>query len=224
MLVCNFSDLTIRNTSVDVVIPNTLEKITLTAVNNWILISQRIDSTLSFNRTWAQYKAGFGSFGNASSNFWLGNERIHLMTEWNSYDSTTAAAATAAASYRLRVEFQHDDTDRWYSAEYDSFYVAGESEGYALHVAGFSGDGGDSLIAKNGANGMKFSTWDADNDMSNSSNCALSYSTGWWLNACSKANLNGLYNGGMNWWTLIYLQIESNPRLKVARMMIKKTA
>lgn len=201
------------------VISNTLKSITLTSVNNWIVISQRIDSTLSFNRTWAQYKAGFGSLGNISSNFWLGNERIHLMTEPNNNYSTTAAA-----SYRLRVEFQHNETGKWYSAEYDSFCVDSENQGYTLHVAGFSGDAGDSLIAENGANGMKFSTWDADNDMSDGDNCALAYSSGWWLNACSKANLNGLYYGGINWWTLIDLQIASNPRIKVVRMMIMKTA
>ena len=44
-------------------------------------------------------------------------------------------------------------------------------------------------------NGMSFSTLDQDNDMSGGYNCADDINKcGWWINACTKANLNGVYN------------------------------
>ena len=41
--------------------------------------------------------------------------------------------------------------------------------------------------------GMKFSTYDRDNDNINEFHCADEDVSGWWFNACSAANLNGHY-------------------------------
>jgi len=43
---------------------------------------------------------------------------------------------------------------------------------------------GDSMIATYNHNGMRFSTYDADNDAADSINCANDYRGGWWYNGC----------------------------------------
>ena len=42
---------------------------------------------------------------------------------------------------------------------------------------------------------MKFSTYDNDNDMAYSGNCAKNWMGGWWYKSCAHSNLNGLYLG-----------------------------
>ncbi|XP_035689136.1 angiopoietin-related protein 1-like [Branchiostoma floridae] len=46
-------------------------------------------------------------------------------------------------------------------AEYSTFRVSGESDGYRLHISGYSGTAGDSMTYNNG---HRFSTVDRDND------------------------------------------------------------
>ena len=57
-----------------------------------------------------------------------------------------------------------------------------------------------SLDDAGNANGMRFSTFDNDND-NHSGNCATDYDGAWWYNACDCANLNGLFNGELDWYT-----------------------
>ena len=48
----------------------------------------------------------------------------------------------------------------------------------------------DDSLSRN--NGQMFSTRDKDNDVLNES-CADLFSAGWWFEACSSVNLNGVY-------------------------------
>src|SRR6218665_843911 len=161
------------------------------SINNWIVIQQRVvNGGVNFVLPWSDYKAGFGSI---SGDFWLGLEKIYQLT--------------SSARYRLRIEIQSLDNDKWFSAEYDSFRIDSEVKGYALNVSGYVGDAGDALqetkifAGKGYHNGMKFSTTDVENDLSTDTDCANTKGGGgWWYNACSYCNLNNPANNTRFYW------------------------
>ena len=112
---------------------------------------------------------------------------------------------------------------RWYSEEYDWFFIESEAQFYKLHVSLFAvGDAGDSLNSpldpRKTSNGMSFSSPDVDNDLS-SGNCAQVQGGGWWYCDCSASTQLGLSGVGYLWVTL-------NPgemNTMASRMMIKLT-
>ncbi|XP_058263382.1 fibrinogen-like 2a [Hemibagrus wyckioides] len=144
----------------------------------WTVVQHRINGTLNFNRTWADYKNGFGDL---RGEFWLGNDHIHLLTR--------------TKDMVLRIELEDFQGVREY-AKYEQFYVANEFLKYRLSISKYSGgSAGDALHINNDYNHdqMFFTTWDRDNDMYLSGNCGAYYGSGWWFNACMSANLNGKY-------------------------------
>ncbi|KAM9026724.1 fibrinogen alpha chain [Ara ararauna] len=155
-----------------------------TTLGGWLLIQQRMDGSVNFNRTWQDYKRGFGSVdGKGQGEFWLGNENIHLLTQNDTL---------------LRIELEDWDGNAEY-AEY-IIQVGSEAEGYALAVSSYEGTAGDALIEGWLEDGteytshaqMRFSTFDRDQDRWEES-CAEMYGGGWWYNSCQAANLNGIY-------------------------------
>ncbi|XP_074871470.1 ficolin-1-like [Carettochelys insculpta] len=154
----------------------------------WIVFQRRVDGSINFFREWNSYKRGFG---NQLSEFWLGNDNIHLLT--------------SLGTNELRVDLQ--DFDNVYQfAKYRSFKIAGETEKYKLILGAFvGGTAGDSLTLHNN---MPFTTRDRDSDQS-SGNCAVIFKGAWWYQDCHWANLNGLYlrgahesyADGVNWKT-----------------------
>uniref|UniRef100_A0A3B4VCE8 Fibrinogen alpha chain n=1 Tax=Seriola dumerili TaxID=41447 RepID=A0A3B4VCE8_SERDU len=156
-------------------------------MGGWLLVQQRESGALSFNRTWAEYRNGFGSVNaQGKGDFWIGNQNLHLLTN--------------QSEIMLKVELE-DWEGGVASAEY-TIRVGSEEEGYALHVSGYIGDAGDALVMPKSDmasflshNGMKFSTFDKDNDKWEE-NCAEMYGGGWWYNNCQSANLNGIYYKG----------------------------
>ncbi|XP_063776584.1 fibrinogen alpha chain [Pseudophryne corroboree] len=157
-----------------------------TQLGGWILIQQREDGSVNFNRTWEDYKNGFGSVdGNGKGELWLGNEYIHLLSRKETI---------------LRIELE-DWSGKQVYAEYN-FRLGSESEGYALNVNSYDGSAGDALIEGSKDDreytshvNMKFSTYDRDSDKWEE-NCAEMYGGGWWYNNCQAANLNGIYYPG----------------------------
>ncbi|NXK26506.1 FCN1 protein, partial [Arenaria interpres] len=154
----------------------------------WIVFQRRWDGSVNFLRDWDSYKRGFG---NQLTEFWLGNDNIHLLT--------------SLGPCELRIDLR-DFENNYYFAKYASFRVLGESEKYKLVLGDFlGGNAGDSLSYHKD---MPFSTTDQDNDMS-SFNCATEYKGAWWYNDCHYSNLNGMYwpgvhgsyADGINWKT-----------------------
>ncbi|XP_053320354.1 fibroleukin [Spea bombifrons] len=143
----------------------------------WTVVQARKDGSTSFNRTWNEYKNGFG---NLTREFWLGNDKLHLLTK--------------SSDMILRIELEDFKGIKEY-AKYDQFYVANEYLKYRLTVGGYSGTAGDALhFSKQYNHDQKFfTTPDKDNDRYPSGNCGAYYSSGWWFDACMSANLNGKY-------------------------------
>uniref|UniRef100_A0A4W5QPL3 Fibrinogen C-terminal domain-containing protein n=1 Tax=Hucho hucho TaxID=62062 RepID=A0A4W5QPL3_9TELE len=142
------------------------------AGGGWSVIQRRKDGTMDFQRTWKEYKMGFGSlFGE----HWLGNEFVFLLT--------------SQRPYNLRVEVTDWDGQQAFS-HYDRFYIGSEKQNYRLFLKSHSGTAGrqSSLVI----NGADFSTKDMDNDNC-ICKCALMLTGGWWFDACGPSNLNGMY-------------------------------
>ncbi|KAI8041929.1 angiopoietin-related protein 7-like [Drosophila gunungcola] len=172
----------------------------------WMTIQRRLNGSVDFNRNWDSYKNGFGD---VNGEFFIGLQKLHLMTE--------------AQPYELYVSLRDiNGTSRY--AKYDHFKVGSETESYELKTVGtYSGTAGDSLRYHGK---VKFSTYDRDNDYS-AGNCAEGHNGGWWFNKCAKSSLNGKYykNGqkqdvyGIVWGT--WKDFDFTISLTFAEMMIR---
>ncbi|VDI74908.1 Hypothetical predicted protein [Mytilus galloprovincialis] len=81
---------------------------------------------------------------------------------------------------------------------------------------------GDSLRYQNG---MKFSTYDQDNDAYKAVDCVARDHAGWWYNQCHNVNINGLYKKGKSdKHNVVSWNLARGPyySLKFVRMMIRR--
>ncbi|CAL8264339.1 unnamed protein product [Lota lota] len=148
----------------------------------WTVVQRRADGSVLFNRSWTEYKNGFGD---KSGEFWFGNENLHYLTD--------------QGNYSLRIILGDLEGSQRY-AEYNNFRVGPEKSDYPLSFGAYSGTAGDALAggyqvgvsAWASHQGARFSTYDRDNDNYKGS-CAQEDKGGWWFNRCHSANLNGLY-------------------------------
>ncbi|NWY59430.1 ANGP4 protein, partial [Chionis minor] len=138
----------------------------------WTVIQLRTNGSLSFQRSWREYKQGFGD---AAGEYWLGNEAVHILT--------------SQAPYALRVELRDWEGGQVY-AHYGKFQLGSERQLYRLSLQDYSGTAGQQsgMVLQ----GTRFSTRDADNDNC-LCKCAQMLSGGWWFDACGLSNLNGIY-------------------------------
>ncbi|XP_060073894.1 microfibril-associated glycoprotein 4-like [Ylistrum balloti] len=137
----------------------------------WTVIQRRMDGSINFTRLWDDYTFGFG---NANSEYWIGNENLYQMTTYY--------------NYTMRIDMYGWDNDHAF-AEYGIFFVSSEQNGFQLNIGNYRGTAGDSL---NYHNDMKFTTEDRDNDKW-FLNCAAKDGAGWWYKNCGYSSLNGLY-------------------------------
>ncbi|KAL7742351.1 hypothetical protein ACLKA6_018987 [Drosophila palustris] len=171
----------------------------------WTIILRRIDGSVNFNRNWTEYKNGFG---NLDGEYFLGLDKIHAMT--------------AERRQELLVLLEDFEGDRRYET-YDEFAIGNEDQQYELHTLGkANGTAGDSL---DWHQGLKFSTFDKDNNKYKGVNCAISFSGAWWYRGgfyCYSSQLTGTYKEnadekGINWETFRGTELS----LKTAIMMIR---
>ena len=82
------------------------------------VIQRRVDGLVDFNRTWYEYRQGFGDL---SGEFWLGNIRLYSLT--------------SEADYELRVELVGNGETA--VAKYGSFKVRARGSNNRLTIEGF---------------------------------------------------------------------------------------
>ena len=80
-----------------------------------------MDGSVDFYRNWANYKLGFGD---VNAEHWLGNEKIHYLTNLQVNE--------------LRVDLEAANNERTY-AHYSEFKVASENDGYRIATGAFLG-------------------------------------------------------------------------------------
>ncbi|KAG7172226.1 ryncolin-1-like [Homarus americanus] len=156
----------------------------------WTVILFRGSGRERFNRTYREYQEGFGD---PSDEYWIGNELLHRLTSWR--------------PHQLRVVME-DFTGEKTWVQYNVFSVADSEDNYRLTVGEFDADSaaGDGLKIHNG---MKFSTYDKDDDTNEDGNCAQLFGGGggWWYAKCYNVLPTGRYRlvggnayGGIAWY------------------------
>ena len=144
----------------------------------WTRIMNRIDnSKTAFNKSWNEYTNGFGEI---NSNNWLGLNYIRQLT--NQQQMT------------IRIELSNNIRNL-YMIEYDSFFIGPEEQKFQLTIGNkIFGSLVDSFTSHNG---MKFSTYDQDNE--NSGSCSIYFNGGWWFKSCYQACLTCQSDNAGQW-------------------------
>lgn len=163
----------------------------------WTVIQQRLDGTLSFSKSWAEYKAGFGTVG-SQSEMWLGNDKIHSLTTRNA---------------ELLIQLEAFDGNKGF-AIYSDFRVGDEDDQYTLSLGEFSGNLPNKLVLHN------TSSFRADDCASDGQDA------GWWFtSSCGEVLLNSLYgqdSGSMKWNDFPGIG-DTGGKLKKTSMKIRRT-
>ncbi|XP_048830211.1 fibrinogen-like protein 1-like protein isoform X2 [Brienomyrus brachyistius] len=175
----------------------------------WTVVQHiTVNSTVDFDRTWDEYKMGFGVL---TGDHWLGNEYLHQLTR-------------RPGRFKLGVKLVDKDAVTK-TGEYDPVLVEGEDTQYRIRLGLFQGTAVDALTQDTENylhDNQRFTTKDRDND-NYFQNCAkLEFQGvpggGWWYDACAGANLNRR--------NVIYWQKDCNKEhlCKYAWMMVKPSA
>lgn len=135
----------------------------------WTVIQyrSRLNKKVNFNTTWEAYKNGFGD---AHSNYWLGNTIIHELT--------------TKFQNSLYIKMRKLSERSINFAQYSTFSISNQTTDFRLSLGKYSGNKGDAFRS-HGIIGHKFSTYDHDYNT-----CAKQCRSGWWYNSCTLVNLN----------------------------------
>ncbi|KAK3882239.1 hypothetical protein Pcinc_013379 [Petrolisthes cinctipes] len=124
------------------------------------LTRQKQFPQLNFNRTWVEYKRGFGD---PYGEYWIGNEILHFLTH--------------ARSYTVRMNREQVTGGLSYTT-WESMLVDDETNRYRLQLSGnIEGETHNDHFIHN--NHRYFTTYDRDNEGASTNN-AVKFGGGWW--------------------------------------------
>ncbi|CAH3162350.1 unnamed protein product, partial [Pocillopora meandrina] len=146
-----------------------------TTGGGWTVIQKRMDGSVDFNRTWDDYKHGFG---NLVGEFWLGLDKINRLTRNKTRN-------------KLRVDLGVK-TGKTVHSEYGWFGIGTETAKYSLNLGKII----DATVSNDSLGphkGSGFGTWDKV-----PAGCTQKIGGGWWydrsITKCAiLSNLNGIY-------------------------------
>ncbi|XP_022795051.1 angiopoietin-related protein 7-like [Stylophora pistillata] len=149
-----------------------------TAGGGWVVFQKRVDGSVDFNRTWDDYKHGFGNF---TGQFWLGLDKIYRLT-------------TNKTKNILRIGLVKA-TGKTDHAEYGWFGIGNETAMYKLYIGNVTTNETVFSDSLGPHRDFVFGTWDRD-----PADCPQRRGGGWWYGNSSDcavwSNLNGIYPRG----------------------------
>ena len=90
-------------------------------------VLRRQDGSVNFQRTWNDYKSGFGKL---LTEFWFGNENMHDLTK----------PSFAPKKSELLIDMRIKGQTQTVYAKYDTFEIGNEASKYILKISGVSGN------------------------------------------------------------------------------------
>uniref|UniRef100_A0A914V8L2 Uncharacterized protein n=1 Tax=Plectus sambesii TaxID=2011161 RepID=A0A914V8L2_9BILA len=184
----------------------------------WTVFQKRLNNnTIFWNRSWAEYKAGFNN--GINGNYWLGLDRINALSTKDSNNKLRIdlygnhCLRTGGGTYHCDYE---TGANSYFFGEWGSFRVENEANKYRLHISPFiagniSSTDSDPLYFFN--NDHAFTTVDVNNQPNPDINCARINEMGaWWYDHCSIFFLNGRYyaSGGVGGFGFAVEHVDSN--------------
>ncbi|KAH8336178.1 hypothetical protein KR074_009709, partial [Drosophila pseudoananassae] len=127
--------------------------------SGWLNVYRKFHDSKRFNRTYEDYERGFGDVRITGSEFFIGLNRLHLLTSGKPQD---VLLWTGEKESRC-----------------SNFFVGDKSEGHKVKSIG-NCTGDRWIIPKQGS---KFSTFDRDLDGVPGRNLAEEWSSGWWFDS-----------------------------------------
>ncbi|KAL4218231.1 Fibrinogen C domain-containing protein 1 [Mactra antiquata] len=168
----------------------------------WTLIQRRVDGEVNFVRPWMDYVMGFGD---KHADHWLGLEKIHRLSRDGS---------------EIYFDIENYDGTKEY-AHYKVFTVHGGVTKYKMNVDSFGYNGSVKELFSYHDN-MMFSTYDRDNDVHATLNCADNHGGGgWWFRNCHRF---GAFNAAYGRQTGRGISYHDNGYYFIKRIVIKLKA
>ena len=146
----------------------------------WIVYLRRLDGSLSFKRTWDDYKSGFGEQGERKES-WLGNENVYQLIKSFIYRGGLA---------QLRIEAYGFNGTSCVTT-FDKFHLKDETDCYMLLFGNGVGSYGGVVDDWIYSRARHFVTFDR---IRGHDFCFKKYSGGWWYgSSCHQVYFTGTY-------------------------------
>ncbi|XP_013380795.1 fibrinogen-like protein 1 [Lingula anatina] len=139
---------------------------------------RRTGPELNFNRSWVEYRNGFGD---VAGDHWLGLEAFHHLTN--------------QGNYSLKTEVRDALTDSYFWDIHANFLIGTEDEKYTLKLKlnGVGNLSTNSTVDPWEKNvNVQFSTHDQKNDNKLTGNCAAVNGGGWWFHKCGDISFTSI--------------------------------